>query len=218
MMVLDTVLTTRYDKVANNWDNTISKLGYDRAYEGLFFSLSNKYPGFLHGSNQRVLDVGIGSGSLSIAMIKALQFAGELHGIDISESMLIQAEKNLMKIKYWRNILKQASVERLPYPDNYFDFVLSAHVLEHFKDPSFAISEMLRVLKPSGKILTIMTRQGFWGQWIKWQWKIAPVNNRKILTLFQTKDTYNPEFLSFGQDSLIQWMSSAILVQKKERT
>ncbi|MFA6250191.1 MAG: methyltransferase domain-containing protein [Candidatus Shapirobacteria bacterium] len=41
----------------------------------------------------------------------------------------------------------------LPYPDNTFDLVLLSEVLEHLTNPGLAISEIARVLKPSGKLL-----------------------------------------------------------------
>ncbi len=52
-------------------------------------------------------------------------------------------------------------------PDNAFDFVYSAHCLEHMVDPSIAINNWFRVLKPNGHmILTIpdedMYEQGVW--------------------------------------------------------
>ena len=46
-----------------------------------------------------------------------------------------------------------ASVYDLPFDDNSFDIILCLVVLEHLKEPSRAIVEMGRVLKPSGQIL-----------------------------------------------------------------
>jgi len=41
-------------------------------------------------------------------------------------------------------------MQRLPYPENNFDVVISDQVIEHLEDPKKAIQESLRVLKPSG--------------------------------------------------------------------
>lgn len=45
-----------------------------------------------------------------------------------------------------------SSVDDLPMPDNTYDLVISVQVLEHLEKPETAISEMLRVLKPKGKL------------------------------------------------------------------
>lgn len=45
-----------------------------------------------------------------------------------------------------------ASAEQLPFPDEFFDLVLSQEVLEHVRDPFQAMKEMKRVLKKGGTI------------------------------------------------------------------
>lgn len=46
-----------------------------------------------------------------------------------------------------------AAAERVPYPANLFDVVLSHEVLEHVQDDKEAVREMVRVLKPGGRIV-----------------------------------------------------------------
>uniref|UniRef100_A0A915D2U0 Methyltransferase type 11 domain-containing protein n=1 Tax=Ditylenchus dipsaci TaxID=166011 RepID=A0A915D2U0_9BILA len=48
-----------------------------------------------------------------------------------------------------------ASGDQLPFADNSQDFVISAHVIEHFYDPIKAIKEWLRVIKPGGIVYII---------------------------------------------------------------
>jgi SAM-dependent methyltransferase len=47
-------------------------------------------------------------------------------------------------------------IESIPYPDNYFDYIICSHVLGHVTNEQKAIEEMCRVLKVNGKTL-IMT-------------------------------------------------------------
>lgn len=47
-------------------------------------------------------------------------------------------------------------IESIPYPDNYFDYIICSHVLGHVANEQKAIEEMRRVLKTTGKAL-IMT-------------------------------------------------------------
>ena len=54
--------------------------------------------------------------------------------------------------------LKQADVCHLPFNDNQFDAVYSAHMLYHIPDPGaqkLALQEMLRVIKPNGVLVLI---------------------------------------------------------------
>ena len=44
----------------------------------------------------------------------------------------------------------------LPFPDGSLDYVLSSHVMEHFKDPIGLLNEWLRVLRPGGYIFAII--------------------------------------------------------------
>ncbi|MBK9052210.1 MAG: class I SAM-dependent methyltransferase [Chloroflexi bacterium] len=43
--------------------------------------------------------------------------------------------------------------EQLPFSDNTFDFILSNEVLEHVQDDALAVREMVRVVKPRGRIV-----------------------------------------------------------------
>jgi len=191
------------------------RLGYNHAYQTFFDDLQLRVAPAGLNSASKVLDVGIGSAGLSLALIDSFQFDGELHGVDISLSMLQQADWNLRQSGHDRTMLKQAPVQRLPYPDHTFDFVMTAHVLEHLSDSTAGISEMLRVLKPGGELLVIMTRQGLWGQWIRWKWDIRPMTQRQLRKLVTTPQTDQPQVLPFGQGSWIRWASSAVLTQKR---
>ena len=106
-------------------------------------------------SEMKILDFGCGSGF----------FTGELQsngyksfGIDISEEAIKFGE-----LKGIKNLSVQDS-HKLNYPDNNFDAVLSMDVLEHLEDESWAISEVGRILKPSGKFIVMVPAYQFlWG-------------------------------------------------------
>ncbi|ROU07441.1 class I SAM-dependent methyltransferase [Lysobacter enzymogenes] len=82
-----------------------------------------------------------------------------------------------------------AAAERLPFVDGCFDAVLSLNVLEHVKDPFQAARELLRVLKPGGRLMCVapflqplhgyphhyynMTRQGL-------ENLFAPLDERRV--------------------------------------
>src|SRR3989344_4672699 len=92
--------------------------------------------------NNLILDAGCGTGLL----IKKLSTFGEVWGIDTSSEALKLAKKNnITKIK-------KASVEKIPFKDNYFDAIVSIDVLYHreVKSDIAALIEFKRVLKPGG--------------------------------------------------------------------
>lgn len=54
-----------------------------------------------------------------------------------------------------------ATAEALPYPDNSFDTILSHEVLEHVADDAMAMREMVRVLKPGGRIVIFVPNRWY---------------------------------------------------------
>lgn len=46
-----------------------------------------------------------------------------------------------------------AAAEAIPYPANYFDTILSHEVIEHVTDDRLTAAEMVRVVKPGGRII-----------------------------------------------------------------
>ena len=100
----------------------------------------------------RVLDVGCGSGN-SLHDELQLHYTGlepgrhiEMVGVDIDPDSLESAKKN-----YPQFLFVHAKGERLPFPDQSFDAVIS-RVAVPYMDIPVALSEMRRVLKPGGEL------------------------------------------------------------------
>lgn len=94
--------------------------------------------------NGFLLDLAGGTGRVSF------HFAGPNTNIlvcDINRSMLKQ-------VKHKKGLLPlQADSAQLPFPSDTFDGILLVDALHHFLKPQNAVSEMLRVLKPGGRLL-----------------------------------------------------------------
>jgi len=75
-----------------------------------------------------------------------------------------------------------ASVERLPFADNFFDFVFCSDVFEHCEDFEKIVPEIHRVLK-TGKTCLISTVDGYWNSPIKLRsfLRLLPNNWKKVL-------------------------------------
>jgi ubiquinone/menaquinone biosynthesis C-methylase UbiE len=92
----------------------------------------------------RLLDVGGGTGRVT-GQLSA--FVDDLVLTDASVGMLEQAAKK-DKLK-----LFQAQAERLPFSNDSFERVLVVDALHHFNDQREAIIDLLRVLKPGGRLV-----------------------------------------------------------------
>ena len=101
----------------------------------------------------RVLDIGTGSGIVAIDVAGRLGATGRVTGIDLSRPMLLQARDRARDAPGASRLsLGAADAERLPFGDRTFDRVVSLFALLHFPNPERAIQEMVRVLKPGGRL------------------------------------------------------------------
>ncbi len=76
-------------------------------------------------------------------------FYDEIHGIDIAPKLVKKAIQ-ILKQKKIPLKAKLGDIRKLPYKSNYFDYVYTMGTIEHIPDPSVAIEEIYRVLKPGG--------------------------------------------------------------------
>lgn len=91
-----------------------------------------------------LLDAGGGTGRVSSSL---RPLVGRLVISDLSAPMLGQAMVKGVACPV------QAHVERLPFPDGHFDRVLVVDAMHHFADQRQAVGELLRVLKPGGRLV-----------------------------------------------------------------
>jgi ubiquinone/menaquinone biosynthesis C-methylase UbiE len=99
-------------------------------------------------SGKRVLDVGVGTGFLSIMLA---EMGHHVVGVDLSEDML-EVARGKMKDKGLKFALEIGDAENLPFDNGSFDAVVNRAVLWTLPDPKKALSEWKRVLKPKGKL------------------------------------------------------------------
>lgn len=103
-----------------------------------------------------VLDIATGTGDL---VLKMRQYApARIVGADISEGMLQIARRRVAKL-YADNLCNISFVNadccKIPFPDNTFDRITVAYGVRNFPDRPAAYREMLRLLKPAGKVAVI---------------------------------------------------------------
>ncbi len=128
-----------FDKIARTYDrlNRVMTLGLDRRWR-------RRAVRDLHGN---VLDVACGTGD----MVQELQKRGcRVTGVDLSEEMLTIAKSKAPTATYMI-----ADAEHLPFENDCFDAVTCAFGVRNFVHLEQGLSEMLRVLKPGGRMVIL---------------------------------------------------------------
>lgn len=128
-----------FDTIARDYDrmNHLMSLGLDRCWR-------RQAVKGLHG---HVLDVACGTGD----MVLELQKRGcSVTGVDLSNEMVAIAKRKVESGK-WR----VADAEQLPFPDESFDAVTCAFGVRNFVHLEQGLHEMLRVLKPGGRMVIL---------------------------------------------------------------
>jgi Methylase involved in ubiquinone/menaquinone biosynthesis len=99
----------------------------------------------------KILDLGCGSGNLTLTAKRYVGTSGSVHGIDASPEMIEVARKKAERSKA-EAIFEVGLIEKLPYSDTTFDVVISRLVIHHLPDDlkRRAFAEVFRVLKPGG--------------------------------------------------------------------
>jgi ubiquinone/menaquinone biosynthesis C-methylase UbiE len=102
-----------------------------------------------------ILDVGCGGGR-TVHKLAALASDGKIHGIDHSEaSVATSLRTNKQWTEKGRVEIREASISRLPFPDNTFDVVTAIETHFYWPDLASDLREVLRVLKPAGTLAII---------------------------------------------------------------
>lgn len=99
-----------------------------------------------------VLDLGCGQGAIARVLASLVPFDKPVVGVDSSERMLRLGQEAIGPDVSSYVAFTQGTATSLPFSDETFDVVVSAHMVKHLADESLyeCFSEVLRVLKPGG--------------------------------------------------------------------
>jgi len=107
---------------------------------------------------KRVLDLGCGAGRHTAYLARE---GFEVYALDISPEGVEHTAKRLSEEGLQANLL-QADIAALPYPDNFFDCIVSVSVLHHNTTVNIriAMEEIKRTLRPGGLLFTTECAKG----------------------------------------------------------
>jgi ubiquinone/menaquinone biosynthesis C-methylase UbiE len=127
-------------------------LGREKKLRQTTINLSRLKPG------DKVLEIGCGTGTLTMAAKARVGPFGEAAGIDIAPEMVAVASRKAAR-KGVDISFREGSIAGIPYPDNHFDAVMCSfmifHMPEEVREKGF--TEIYRVLKPGGHLFILDT-------------------------------------------------------------
>lgn len=141
-----------FHSVAGKYDlmNDLMSGGAHRLWKRFTIEKAAVRPG------HKILDIAGGTGDLSYQFAKRVGTEGLVVLADINESMLNVGRDRLTDRGCAGNIqYAQTDAQYLPFPDNTFDCISIAFGLRNVTDKDQALRDMLRVLKPSGRLLVL---------------------------------------------------------------
>ena len=103
--------------------------------------------------DERVLDVGCGTGIVARTAVGRVGTGGYVAGVDLNEGMLAVARPAAPEVD-WR----VGDAAALPFEDGRFDAVLCQQALQFMPDPVAALREMRRVMIPDGRTAIVVCR------------------------------------------------------------
>ncbi|MGE5462125.1 MAG: class I SAM-dependent methyltransferase [Syntrophothermus sp.] len=110
----------------------------------------------------RILDIATGRGAVLFPAAEAVGEQGHVTGIDLSKEMVEETRREIQGRNLKNVDLKIMDSEHLEFPDGSFDLVFCSFAIFFFPQLERALSEMMRVLKPGGRIAV-----STWGRSIK---------------------------------------------------
>ena len=155
-----------FDRISAPYDrlNRIISLGRDPAWRRLAVKMGAIGPG------SRVLDLGTGTGDLAEIIAETVGPEGRVLGLDLSEGMLSVARVKLKRRGFAHASVRKGNARETGETADAWDAVTMGWVLRNVGDRPATYEEILRVLKPGGRLVVLdcskpdnpIMRFGFW--------------------------------------------------------
>ena len=142
-----------FDGIAPDYDrlNHLMSLGVDRSWRrrALREIVTPDRP-------QQLLDIACGTGDFALAQARKMHADSHITGLDLSEGMLAVMREKVAKAGLDGRIsCEQGDCEQMRFADGSFDCATIAFGIRNFAHREAALAEILRVLKPGGRLVIL---------------------------------------------------------------
>lgn len=141
-----------FDSIANDYDklNHILSLSIDKTWRRRALKC------IVEDKKQDILDIACGTGDFAIEIARHADPASKVLGLDLSEGMLKVMKEKVAKAGLSDRIdQEQGNAEKMRFGDNTFDRATIAFGIRNFEEREIALREILRVLKPGGRLVIL---------------------------------------------------------------
>jgi ubiquinone/menaquinone biosynthesis C-methylase UbiE len=138
-----------------------------------------------------VLDVGCGGGR-TVSKLAAIATQGKVYGVDYSkESVAVANRTNRQWIDMARVEIREGAVSQLPFSEDVFDLVTAVETHFWWPDLPADMREVLRVLKPGGKLIIIAeVYKGAKTKTAKLAEKYLPLSDMTLLSVNEHRELF----------------------------
>jgi ubiquinone/menaquinone biosynthesis C-methylase UbiE len=148
----DQAMLSAMERMVPSYDSYMRKitLGREQALRQMTVSLAQVKPG------DCILEVGCGTGTLTLAAKRQAGPSGKAFGIDVIPGMIELSQRKAAQAN--EDITFQlGSVDDIPFSENLFDVVMCSFMIFHMSEDTRrkGIAEIYRVLKPQGRLLVL---------------------------------------------------------------
>jgi ubiquinone/menaquinone biosynthesis C-methylase UbiE len=199
-----------YDRIANLYNMTFKFNGYARSLD--HYLRAHPLP---VSPGARILDAGCGTGLLTLALLRALDFQVSITAADLSLTSLVTARRTVKEEvgRRARDVhFTQANVLQLPYADNSFDLIVTSGVLEYVSLRD-GFGELARVLAPGGYMLHLPVRPSLMSRLLELMFRFKTHPPQEV-THHTSRYFRILEDYKFPPLHPIGWTKTAVLAQK----
>jgi ubiquinone/menaquinone biosynthesis C-methylase UbiE len=148
----DQIMRSQMEQVVDSYDSYMSEatFGQEEALRETTVNLAQVKPG------DCVLEVGCGTGTLTLAAKRQAGPSGKVFGIDVIPGM-IELSQRKAEQAHEEVTFQLGSIDDIPFSESQFDVVLCSFMIFHMSEKTRrkGISEIHRVLKPMGRLLIL---------------------------------------------------------------
>lgn len=148
----DQLMKSQMEGMVHSYDPYMKKMTFGREHilREMTVSLADVKPG------DWVLEVGCGTGTLTLEAKRRAGPSGKVFGIDIIPGMIEVSRQKAARAN--REITFQlGGIDDIPFPESQFDVVMCSFMIFHMSETvrRKGIAEIYRVLKPGGRLLVL---------------------------------------------------------------